>query len=57
MNSNLLFNFTVNKDENTIHVQREFAAELDEIAVSLQGTPTPLPPPSEYGRANWISAS
>jgi len=29
MNSNLLFNFTVNKDENTIHVQREFAAELD----------------------------
>ncbi|HVV07554.1 MAG TPA: SRPBCC domain-containing protein [Puia sp.] len=29
MNSSLLFNFTVNKDDNTIHVQREFAAELD----------------------------
>ncbi|HVU53627.1 MAG TPA: SRPBCC domain-containing protein [Puia sp.] len=29
MNSNLLFDFSVNKDENTIHVQREFAAELD----------------------------
>jgi len=29
MNSNLLFNFTVNKDDNSIHVQREFAAELD----------------------------
>ena len=29
MNSSLLFNFTVNKDANTIHVQREFAAGLD----------------------------
>lgn len=29
MNSSLFFNFSVNKDENTIHVQREFAAELD----------------------------
>jgi PhnB protein len=29
MNSNLLFDFTVNKENNTIHVQREFAADLD----------------------------
>ncbi|HSC54946.1 MAG TPA: SRPBCC domain-containing protein [Phnomibacter sp.] len=28
MTSHLLFNFTVNKENNTIHVQREFAAEL-----------------------------
>lgn len=28
MNSNLQFNFTVNKDQNTIHIQREFAADL-----------------------------
>ena len=28
MNSNLLFDFTVNKDTNTINVMREFAAEL-----------------------------
>jgi uncharacterized glyoxalase superfamily protein PhnB/uncharacterized protein YndB with AHSA1/START domain len=29
MNPNLLFNFTVNKEDSTIHVQREFAAGLD----------------------------
>ena len=29
MNSSLFFDFSVNKDDNTIHVQREFAAELD----------------------------
>ena len=29
MNPNLLFNFTVTKENNTIHVQREFAADLD----------------------------
>jgi uncharacterized glyoxalase superfamily protein PhnB/uncharacterized protein YndB with AHSA1/START domain len=29
MNPNLLFNFTVNKENSTIHVQREFAADLD----------------------------
>jgi len=29
MNSSLFFDFTVNKDDNTIHVQREFAADLD----------------------------
>ena len=29
MNSNLLFDFTVNKENNTINVQREFAADLD----------------------------
>lgn len=29
MNSSLFFNFSVNKEKNTIHVQREFAAELD----------------------------
>lgn len=28
MNSNLLFDFTVNKENNTIQVKREFAAEL-----------------------------
>lgn len=28
MNSNLLFDFTVNKETNTIHVKREFAANL-----------------------------
>jgi uncharacterized glyoxalase superfamily protein PhnB/uncharacterized protein YndB with AHSA1/START domain len=31
MNANLLFNFTVNKEKNTIHVEREFAAGLDLI--------------------------
>jgi PhnB protein len=29
MNSSLFFDFSVNKDQNLIHVQREFAAELD----------------------------
>ena len=29
MNAALLFDFSVNKDANTIHVQREFAASLD----------------------------
>lgn len=29
MNTNLLFDFTVNKEKNSIHVQREFAADLD----------------------------
>ena len=29
MSANLLFDFTVNKDTNTIHVRREFAADLD----------------------------
>jgi PhnB protein len=29
MNSSLLFDFSVNKDQNSIHVQREFAADLD----------------------------
>lgn len=29
MNPNLLFNFTVSKENSTIHVQREFAADLD----------------------------
>lgn len=28
MNSNLLFDFTVNKENNTIHIVREFAANL-----------------------------
>lgn len=28
MNSSLLFDFTVNKENNTVNVQREFAAEL-----------------------------
>ena len=28
MNTNLLFDFTVNKETNTIHVKREFAANL-----------------------------
>jgi uncharacterized protein YndB with AHSA1/START domain/uncharacterized glyoxalase superfamily protein PhnB len=31
MNANLLFNFTVNKEKNSIHVEREFAAGLDLI--------------------------
>lgn len=29
MNSNLLFDFSVNKENKTIHVKREFAANLD----------------------------
>lgn len=29
MNSNLLFDFTVNKEEKTIHITREFAASLE----------------------------
>lgn len=29
MNTNLFFNFSVNKENNTINVKREFAAELD----------------------------
>jgi uncharacterized protein YndB with AHSA1/START domain len=29
MKSNLLFDFTVNKETSTIHVQREFSADLD----------------------------
>ena len=29
MNTNLLFDFTVNKEKNSIHVEREFAADLD----------------------------
>jgi len=29
MSANLLFDFTVNKDNNTVHVKREFAADLD----------------------------
>jgi len=29
MNSNLLFDFIVNKENNTVNVQREFAANLD----------------------------
>lgn len=29
MSANLLFDFTVNKDTNTVHVKREFAAGLD----------------------------
>ena len=29
MNTNLLFNFTVNKEKNSIHVEREFGADLD----------------------------
>jgi uncharacterized protein YndB with AHSA1/START domain len=29
MNSNLLFDFTVNKENNTVSVKREFAANLD----------------------------
>lgn len=29
MKSNLLFNFSVNKENNTIHVQREFDANID----------------------------
>ncbi|MBN9293855.1 MAG: SRPBCC domain-containing protein [Flavobacteriia bacterium] len=29
MNSNLLFDFTVNKENNTIHIQREFNANLE----------------------------
>lgn len=29
MNSNLLFDFTINKDNNTIHITREFAAPID----------------------------
>ncbi len=29
MKNNLLFNFTINKDDNTVHVEREFAAHLD----------------------------
>ena len=29
MSANLLFDFNVNKDTNTIHVKREFAADLD----------------------------
>ena len=31
MNAALLFDFSVNKDENTIFVQREFAAGLDQV--------------------------
>lgn len=29
MNSNLLFNFIVNKENRTVNVEREFAANLD----------------------------
>lgn len=29
MNSNLLFNFTINKEDNTVNVKREFMANLD----------------------------
>jgi len=29
MNSNLLFDFSVNKENNTIHIQREFNADLE----------------------------
>lgn len=29
MNSNLLFNFNVDKENNTIHIKREFDADLD----------------------------
>ena len=29
MNSNLLFDFTVNKENSTVHVQREFNADLE----------------------------
>jgi len=29
MNSNLLFDFTVNKEDKTIHIKREFAADLE----------------------------
>lgn len=29
MNSNLKFDFTVNKEDNTVHVEREFAANLE----------------------------
>ncbi len=29
MNGNLLFDFTVNKETNTIHIKREFAANLE----------------------------
>ena len=29
MSANLLFDFTVNKENNTVHVKREFAADLD----------------------------
>jgi uncharacterized protein YndB with AHSA1/START domain len=29
MNSNLLFDFTINKKDNTVRVQREFMANLD----------------------------
>ncbi|MBD1434837.1 SRPBCC domain-containing protein [Sphingobacterium sp. DN00404] len=31
MNSNLLFDFTVNKENNTIHIKREFNANLELI--------------------------
>jgi uncharacterized protein YndB with AHSA1/START domain len=29
MTTNLLFDFTVNKEDNTLHIKREFAANLD----------------------------
>lgn len=29
MNSNLLFDFNVNKENNTIHIKREFNANLE----------------------------
>jgi hypothetical protein len=31
MRSNLLFEFTVNEDNNTVNVQREFPANLDTV--------------------------
>lgn len=31
MNANLTFNFTVNKADNTVHIEREFAANLDAV--------------------------
>lgn len=31
MNSNLLFDFSVNKENNTIHVKREFNASLEQV--------------------------
>lgn len=29
MKKNLFFDFTINKTDNTVHVKREFAANLD----------------------------
>jgi len=50
MNSNLLFDFTVNKENNTIHITREFAASL---ALVWQAWTTPELLDQWWGPQPW----